>query len=420
MPEILVLVPYEADGDLGNRPKYADLEGVGDYSVKVRFDSPSRCIVLFSGSETVLERISDMEDSEVMTRAEAHRYIQESNGRVEQDSYRPPQPGQGDTIEERVDDFLDNVVGSTRIEFEGDSEFYHTKPYIQYPRPAFYPESNALLSLEEQRKFPKYLTDLLLRAEAAVLSVEHYEYWLYTARFLRNVLPEIDDFDQLTEPERLGRPVDIGYGGLVGDFQNLISIATIPRRLTNPDDRVNQFVRSVSGLGPSFDEHSALKLCGANSLAILDGLVTRHCSLNSDGNLENGTVEMTWRPDSPDGSGFGYHDRIQYWRHYCSSETTENTLSEIDDLNRYDLDYLRLVSGVVGNEEVLEDEIGSTNHFLRVLGRSQRNYSIHGEGSGPLIAPIALSLCCLVFWDHLDEETYEVQQDRILAEMGQT
>jgi hypothetical protein len=73
----------------------------------------------------------------------------------------------------------------------------------------------------------------------------------------------------------------------------------------------------------------------------------------------------------------------------------------------------------MSNEETLEDEIDSTGHFLRVLS-DQRSYNIHGNGSSATIAPLALSLCCLVFWDMIDEETYSDYQENILREMRQS
>jgi hypothetical protein len=142
-----------------------------------------------------------------------------------------------------------------------------------------------------------------------------------------------------------------------------------------------------------------------------------------DGNLQ-GSVEMTWRPDKDDGSkpeggGFTYHDRIQYWRHYKATDRVASTLEQIDDLSRYDRSYLERIAGVMSNEETLEDEIDSTGHFLRVLS-DQRSYNIHGNGSSATIAPLALSLCCLVFWDMIDEETYSDYQENILREMRQS
>ena len=135
-------------------------------------------------------------------------------------------------------------------------------------------------------------------------------------------------------------------------------------------------------------------------------------------------VEMVWRPNKDDGSkpeggGFNYHDRLQYWRYYKATDRTRSTLEQIDKLSRYNRSYLERMAGVMGNENTLEDEINSTGHFLRVLS-DQRSYNIHGNGSSATIAPLALSLCCLVFWDMVDEETYNSYQEDILREMRQS
>jgi len=133
---------------------------------------------------------------------------------------------------------------------------------------------------------------------------------------------------------------------------------------------------------------------------------------------------MIWRPDEDDGSkpnggGFNYHDRLQYWRHYKATDAVADTLEQIDDLNRYNNSYLERMAGVMGNKKTLEEEINSTGHFLRVLS-DQRNYNIHGNGSSATIAPLALSLCCLIFWDMIEEGVYAKYQETILKEMRQS
>jgi hypothetical protein len=89
-------------------------------------------------------------------------------------------------------------------------------------------------------------------------------------------------------------------------------------------------------------------------------------------------------------------------------------LAEIDDLARYDIDYLRQMGGVLGNTETLDEELSSTNHFLRVVGTSQRNYNIHGNASALSIALIVLSLFCFFFWDTIGEDSYQRYQSEIL------
>ena len=151
-----------------------------------------------------------------------------------------------------------------------------------------------------------------------------------------------------------------------------------------------------------------------SSLAILDGLTKRRCDLNQDGNLGGSSVDLVWSPDNSTQSGLNYHDRFQYWRQYEAEPEVQNTLAEIDDLARYDIDYLRQMGGVLGNTETLDEELSSTNHFLRVVGTSQRNYNIHGNASAPSIAPIVLSLFCFVFWDTIGEDSYQRYQSEIL------
>lgn len=172
----------------------------------------------------------------------------------------------------------------------------------------------------------------------------------------------------------------------------------------------------MTDMTEDLNESSAVRIFGPTSLALLDGLIKRRCpDLDEEGNPEQGSITAQWRPDSPDIQGATYHDRLQHWRFDIASQTTSETLAKIDDLSRYEIDYIRSLAGVMGNTEILDRELGSTQHFLAVLSE-QRNYNIHGMGSSHVIAPMALSLCCLVFWDYIDSEEYQAYQETILNE----
>jgi hypothetical protein len=368
----------------------------------------------------VLQKISQKDDAIPLTEAEVGRRMQaqqekraQEGGESSRSGPQPPAMGEGSSIEERLEDFVDNAVGSSFVVMEGDGEF--SKPMNTRRHPGFYQGHMGLLELADLRRFPRYLIDVILRPESAVILPEHYAYWQWTAQFVRHANRNGDEFDSLVS-KRKNSP-DFGYGGIVRDFLDAVEIVSFPRRMSTVDPRVVQFIQQISGLSSSMDEFSVLRLFGPNSLAALDGLVKRRCSLNTDGNLEGCSIEATWIPNNPGKSAFNYHDRLQYWRFHHAADQVQNTLSDIDELQRYDIEYLRHMGGVLGNTQVLEKELESTNHFLRIAGKSQRNYNIHGNGSASSIAPIVLSLCCLVFWDVIDEEPYQNYQEEILKQL---
>jgi len=160
-----------------------------------------------------------------------------------------------------------------------------------------------------------------------------------------------------------------------------------------------------------------LFLFGPTSLAMLDGLTKYRCAdLNTDdGNYQNGTIELSWRPNSPEESSLNYHDRLQYWCSYVATTGIEETLSKINQLDRYDESSLRNMAGIMGSEDVLERELSSTGHFLAVLS-NQRHYNIHGKGSSGVITPLALNLCNLLFLDMIGPEQYENLREQYLIE----
>lgn len=417
MVERFFKVPRAGSGEDGDayRPKYSDRQGVNRCAIRREFPEESKYIALFEGEEEVLDEISEKEDTTALTEAEVGRMIQEGEGKgPTEGGPQPPQMGEGDTVEERVEDFVENTAGSTFIVMEGEGQF--SKPLNFRKSPGFYEGHVGLLNLKEMRDFPRYLIDTILRPEAAVILPEHYSYWQWTAQFVQYAVTNGDEFEPLTSQEDGAEP-DFGFQGIVHDFLNTVSIVAYPRRLAAIDGRVEQFIQEMAGLSGRIDEPAILRLFGPNSLAVLDGLVKRRCDLREDGNIGGSPIELTWRPGTPEETGLNYHDRLQYWRYYHATNQVENTLSTIDNLQRYNIEYIRHMGGVLGNTDVLDEELSTTNHFLRIVGKGQRNYNIHGHVSAPSIAPVVLSLCCLVFWDIINEEVYQQYQEEILQQL---
>lgn len=417
MVECFFRVPKVGSGETDDafRPKYADREGVDSYSIRREFPDESEYIALFEGDEEVLEGIANEDDAISLTEAEVGRIIQQDQGKgPTEGGPQPPQMGQGTTLEERVEDFIENTTGSSFVVMKGEGDF--SKPLNFRRHPGFYQGHLGILDLDQMRNFSRYLVDTILRPETAVILPEHYGYWQWTAQFVHYAISEGDEFETLTSQDE-GEQPDFGYHGIIHDFLNTVSIVAYPRRLAGIDNRVTQFVQEMSGLSERIDESAILRLFGPNALAVLDGLIKRRCNLNQDGNIEGSAVELVWRPENTEGTGLNYHDRLQYWRYYKARDSVQEILGTIDDLQRYNIEYLRQMGGVLGNADVLDEELSSTNHFLRIVGKGQRNYNIHGHGSAPSIAPIVLSLCCLVFWDLVDEETHQRYQDEILQKL---
>ena len=92
------------------------------------------------------------------------------------------------------------------------------------------------------------------------------------------------------------------------------------------------------------------------------------------------------------------------WRYHISRSDTKRVLSLIDDLSRYNSDPLR--ANLAGVDDILKEERGTTNHFLRVIA-TQRNLNLHGQLPTRVIGTVITTLCSLLIWDAIPSEDFD-------------
>lgn len=128
--------------------------------------------------------------------------------------------------------------------------------------------------------------------------------------------------------------------------------------------------------------------------------------LNDRGNLDAQIGDPSWKDEPIDGPT--YHDEIQIWKEYDSNSTTSNTLSTIDDIERYNLDHLsRKLGGIT-------EDLTPNDNFLDIFS-IQRHQNIHGEMSTQVIGPVVLNLCCLIIWDSVKgEDEYAQNREQVI------
>ncbi|AGB17092.1 hypothetical protein Halru_2510 [Halovivax ruber XH-70] len=392
----------------GDAPKYHE-EVNGYNSTRI---SEDEYLVKFQGDPDVLQSILEKPDTESVDYITA-QIIQYENESNQENDFSPIPDPQGDTPSDRLEDFIEKLNEGLTLGGDG----------VKIAQPVIFTGSNILFdqpihfsTIGDLRTYPRYLFDLILRSKTSTVSTDFLSYWNFTKDFLSFSLGESDVFDRLTNPDTAGQPDNFAFAGIVHDFRSLIDYVLVEQRIQGVDRPTQQFVKNITGLGATSPE-SAFRIAGPTSLAILDGLVKRRCpNLDQEGNVNSGQIEATWRPGSPDRSGLTYHDRLQHWKEHVATDTTNDSLSIINDLNRYSLSELQLLAGVMGNTSILDRERDSTQNFLAVMSE-QRNFNIHGNGSGAIIGVLGLTLCCLVIWDMIDEQDYYVLREDWLKNM---
>jgi len=257
-----------------------------------------------------------------------------------------------------------------------------------------FPRHPAHADIKTMRLIARQLCDLVLIPHNSVVSRDHILYWNFTRNIVLRCKQQKDDF-RLFSGER---------ENLLGDFNTMVEVASIPWRLESVEESLVEDIQESGLLQYNLGHINVLSQLGPSSLALLDGFVSDPSVFDSEGNLKNQSVERPWRPDPSSGGAWNYHDKILYWKEYDSNESTRESLEQINDLGRYNTDWLEHKAGVEENKINIED--GDTENYLHIL-TGQRNYTMHGHGSGFSITPVAINLICLYLWDNLTSEVYE-------------
>lgn len=387
--------------------KYA--EKAEDWDANQVPDSDKQ-LVLFRAESEILSEIAEHEDAEPISEIEARKIAQEIEEQQESEDPRPVDPGEGNTPEERLND----VISSLDIRV-GDDGVTVADPVIAVGYRLFLDDPPVLLDFKEITELARQLFDLILCPPATVIPIEQREFIAFMSNFIQFAVTESNVLDTYMKDDLASGP---GIKDLLLNYNLMVDHILLYDNLSDADQRVRNFIYAYTGISGPKTGIIPFGLFGPTSLAMLDGLVKYRCpDIDlSEGDYMRGAIEMPWRPNSPSNSSMNYHNRLQYWREYVASDEIKPTLNTIDDLTRYNENNLRRLSGVMGNEDILEREKDSTEHFLAVLSE-QRNYTIHGQGNSRILAPLALNLCNLVLLDMIGSQNYDqLREDFLVAQ----
>lgn len=328
--------------------------------------------------------------------------------------------GEGANRQERIEDIVSKSErmfgwgnsGEGEVEIMQPQQFSRQNVFVQKPMHDF--------TLNELQEFPRYLSDLILRPKFSIVSAEHFNYWAWTVVAMKNIdstTDILDNFRRFDNEKRLSP----GDSMIVPDFYNIVKLLQMPLKTKPRGDLpsllVNEVIPMAMRMDIDFEMSSFLRIFGPSSLSILDGLVTRRCNdIGKDGHSKEGkAISAPWLASGGSVTGLNLHHRLQVWRCHEASQTVEETLSSFNEISRYNPTYLRRLIGIRNRDE-LDKQLSGGKNFIGVFG-DLRNYNMHGSGSSSIIAPLALSFCCLLFWDLVDRETYDNFSLRLIEEL---
>lgn len=306
------------------------------------------------------------------------------------------------TLETRLEAFVDHIDSIIEPTEEGGYAYSGSDEMIRsvggnaiFNRQYLTPDhiSYHELSLSTLRKLARFLTDAIIRPSAAVAtSVDHFQYWAWTAAVASEVLEK--DGENLK----------------VSDFQYTVHTALLPIRL--PFSTNHPWMAALSS------DSERLELL--SGLTVLEGFICHFGeSLTPDGTARK-LITQRWKPKQ-EGSylviGNGqpvhkYHDILQIWCQEDAGDQVSQVLSEINNINRYDMDSLKWK--FEDSVDLIDEEINDgTNNFLRIVGK-HRDFNLHGQISTRTLAPVVLNLCCLYIWDMIEQSTYDEEREEVI------
>jgi len=274
------------------------------------------------------------------------------------------------------------------------------------------------LSHEDLLRFPRYLSDAVFLTSPPRISYDHFLYWGWTAAFaVEHPIYQEESF-QAAIREYLSL---IHFMLFKLRYINSRMFYTREGITTTIDDRKiswEEAWRVVDWGNPSLGHLGVLpdRYAATAGFAVLEGLLNIHCdAISSNEGKVTTDVASPWHPCQSTLKGdVTYHDKLQIWRHHSALSTVEETLSRIDDLTRYDPE--TLFGNMAGVEGIVEDELESTNHFLRVVA-DQRNANLHGQISTRVIGSLITTLSSLLIWDVIPSDSFEEHQEIVIEKI---
>jgi len=296
-------------------------------------------------------------------------------------------------VQENLEDFIETIDSGNIIEDSGVENIISGINNEAYLLPEDYPLHE--FTLDELRRFPRFLTDSLLLTHTNAITLDNELYWAWTA-----ACANTSTYDETSS---------IASISFLQDYFSMVHLCLLPKKQSLLDQRISQFIASMN---PHLNgiQTEGYNFAASAGFSLLEGLLKRHADhLDENGLIVNGPIEdPSWRDNTIGGGGSNYHDKLQIWREYDSSTVVSQTLADIDDSNRYDSEILtRKIAGLPDDQELSEN-------FLRTIA-DQRNYNVHGELSTQAIGPLVLNLCSLVIWDSIQEETYDDIQSEVIG-----
>ena len=273
---------------------------------------------------------------------------------------------------------------------------------------------------EDSLRFPRYLSDAMLKTSPPRISYDHFVYWGWTAAYVtEHPLSNQEPYEEIVR-EYLSL-IHFMLFKLRHIYSRIFySRYGISTTISDVEISWEDAWKTIEWGNPSIQHLSMLpdRYAVTTGFAVLDGLICAHSDDLSieTGNLVN-EIQSPWHPTETTLNGsIDYHSKLQTWRHHAAKPRTEKTLGKLNGIHRYDSAVLH--SNIAGIEDIVSSEKDTTGHFLRVVA-DQRNNNLHGQQNSRVIGTLITTLCSLLVWDIISSENYEENRDEVVEKIDE-
>lgn len=271
------------------------------------------------------------------------------------------------------------------------------------------------LSLSSQRRLPRYLSAITLFSGGNRVTEDHFEYWRCTGAYA-SMVSELAAFS-------LGQEVRI-FDGSPDSVHNLPG-----SQVQLSESMLNDLciLLQLSILGEYTTEvHMPEWALGYFEMnPILERLVTNWSVLSATQGfpvLEGLLKEQRGEPNDDETSFFW---SLKKWLEQVENTETKKTIVEIDRLGQVDIEDKPEAVVKSINELLDKETLNSEDHLIRSnVGllwelRQRRNDAQHRNQTVRGVAVVVVTLCCLIFWNAINENTFQNLRKRIQTEVEQ-
>lgn len=241
------------------------------------------------------------------------------------------------------------------------------------------------------RRFPKHVCNCLIRNPISLISEDFYSYWSYTGACIYSFNQE----DLTGDPER----DSIRY--FKSELCKLIHIMNFPIQCERLSKENQNAIKNHLPAVSAFDSKFSQEITGSVGYAVLHGLIKRRCDcLTLDGNLRR-PIDTEIGEISP--GRINLKQALYVWEE-VATEPVADTLT-----------YIRRIPSERSTDILggFFEQTDATDLFDAIY--RQRSFNLHGQGRTRILGILALTLCCLVYWDWVNSEQYHSAREDLIS-----